>query len=63
MSALFGAVALLFGRKLFWLFVAAAGFVLGYNVATRILPGNSPALALGLALGAGTVFVLRRQDR
>lgn len=32
-----GLATLLFGRQLFWLFVAAAGFVLGFNLARQFL--------------------------
>ena len=37
LNAIFGLVALLAGRQLFWAFIAAAGFVLGFNVAGRWL--------------------------
>lgn len=37
LNAIFGLAALLAGRQLFWAFIAAAGFVLGFNVAGRWL--------------------------
>lgn len=57
-SALIGAVILLFGRKLFWLFVAAVGFAIGVEVAPHLLSEPSPMLALTLALVLGFVGAL-----
>jgi hypothetical protein len=57
-SALIGAVILLFGRKLFWLFVAAVGFAAGVEVAPHLLSEPSPMLALTLALVLGFVGAL-----
>jgi hypothetical protein len=36
---LVGVVVLFLGRKLFWLFVAVAGFLAGLNFATRVITG------------------------
>jgi hypothetical protein len=49
-----GLTALLFGRQLFWLFVAAAGFVLGFNVAQSYLQPEAAWLVvvIGLIVGA-----------
>lgn len=52
---LIGLAVLLFGRKLFWLFVAVAGFVLGVVVAPLLLPGQPDWLILLVALGLGIV--------
>lgn len=50
---LVGAVILLFGRKLFWLFVAVSGFVAGAALANDQLHGYSQGVILAIALGAG----------
>jgi hypothetical protein len=48
-----GLATLLFGRQLFWLFVAAAGFVLGFNLAEQVLGPEDTLIALlvGVFLG------------
>jgi len=53
-----GAVILLFGRKLFWLFVAAVGFAAGVEFAPHLIHGPSPLLALTFALVLGFVGAL-----
>lgn len=53
-----GLAVLLFGRHLFWLFVAAAGFVLGVMVAPQLLPGQPDWLILLVALALGLVGAL-----
>jgi hypothetical protein len=53
-----GAVILLFGRKLFWLFVAAVGFAAGVELAPHLIQEPSPLLALTLALVLGFVGAL-----
>ncbi len=47
-----GALLLVLGRRLFWLFVGAIGFLYGMQLAQRFLP-NSPGTALiaGVVLG------------
>ncbi|MBA3833700.1 MAG: DUF4203 domain-containing protein [Chthoniobacterales bacterium] len=60
-SLLLGAVLLLFGRRLFWLFVAAVGFAIGLEVVPYIVQHPPPWLALtaGIALGLlGAVLAL-----
>lgn len=60
---LVGVVLLLFGRKLFWLFVAVAGFVVGFEAARYVFPHQTElfilvvALALGLAGALLAVFL------
>lgn len=50
---LVGLILLLFGRKLFWLFVAIAGFLAG-TALTEVLLGHQPQwVVLVVALGAG----------
>src|ERR1041385_4458413 len=52
---LLGAALLVFGRRLFWLFVAGMGFVVGVVVAPAWVGGESPAVGLPIALGAGVI--------
>src|SRR5215831_19503761 len=58
-SALVGVAILLFGRRLFWLFVAAMGFVFGAQIAAQVThePPSSPAVLL-IAIGFGIVGAL-----
>ncbi len=52
-----GAILLVAGRRLFWLFVAAIGFVIGVTLATQFFHGNQLTMILvGLILGA--IFAL-----
>jgi len=53
-----GLAALCFGRRLFWLFVAVAGFVVAFEFVPALLPGQEPWLVWCIALGAGVVGVL-----
>lgn len=53
LSALVGAIVLFFGRKLFWLCVAAVGFAAGIELAPLIAHEPSSLLALSLALVLG----------
>src|SRR5689334_21995391 len=48
-----GALILLFGRRLFWLFVAAVGFWIGFELTPYLIQHPPPwlALAIGLVLG------------
>jgi hypothetical protein len=55
---LMGAVVLVLGRKLYWLFVGAVGFVLGFALATRFLSGGSQWVILVIALAAGLLGAL-----
>ena len=48
-----GAVLLLFGRRLFWLFVGAIGFAAGMEIAQQITNNPSRLVVLALALGCG----------
>ena len=52
-SVLIGAVILLFGRKLFWLCVAAVGFAAGIEIAPYLIHEPSTLLALTFALVLG----------
>ena len=57
-SALLGATILFFGRKLFWLCVAAVGFAAGLEVAPHLLHQPSTLFALILALLLGLAGAL-----
>lgn len=57
-SALLGAAILFFGRRLFWLCVAAAGFAAGVELAPHILVQPAPVLQLSFALVLGFVGAL-----
>jgi Domain of unknown function (DUF4203) len=54
-----GAVLLAFGRRLFWIFVGAAGFVIGLLIATFLLQGQPEwaTLLVALAVGVAGIFV------
>jgi hypothetical protein len=57
-GALIGAVILFFGRKLFWLCVAAVGFAAGVEIAPHLVQEPSPLLALTVALALGLIGAL-----
>src|SRR5882762_297547 len=64
-GALIGIVILLFGRKLFWLCVAAVGFLAGIELAPHLITEPSPLLQLTVAqvlglLGALLAFLLQK---
>jgi uncharacterized membrane protein YeaQ/YmgE (transglycosylase-associated protein family) len=57
-SAVVGIVLLLAGRRLFWLFVAVMGFVVGTEIAAELFPQQSEMMMIGgVILGiAGAVL-------
>ena len=57
-AIMLGAVLLLFGRKLYWLFVAVAGFLAGTEAARLLLNQEPQWLQLSVALGAGVIGAL-----
>jgi hypothetical protein len=57
-NLLIGLALLLLGRKLFWLFVAVAGFVLGLVIAPLFLSGQPDWVVLLVAIGAGILGAL-----
>jgi hypothetical protein len=57
-GALIGAVILLFGRRIFWLCVAAVGFAAGIEIAPQLVHEPSPLLALTFALVLGFIGAL-----
>jgi hypothetical protein len=56
-NLILGSALLLAGRKLFWLFVGAAGFVTGMQLATRFWQGPD-LLAILVGLVIGVIFAL-----
>ena len=54
-GALIGAIVLLFGRKLFWLCVAAVGFAAGVEIAPHLIHEPSTLLQLTIALVLGVI--------
>ena len=57
-SALVGLALLLFGRRLFWLFVAALGFAIGLQLAPYLSHNPPLWLSLLLSLGLGLLGAL-----
>ena len=55
---LVGVVLLLFGRKLFWLFVGVAGFVAGVEAARYIFPHQTELFTMIVALVLGLLGAL-----
>jgi len=58
LSVLMGAVILFFGRKIFWLCVAAVGFAAGVEVAPHLVHEPSMALQLSVAIVFGFIGAL-----
>ena len=54
-SILIGALILLFGRRLFWLFVAAIGFAIGMQLTPYLVHNPPPWLALAVAIILGII--------
>ena len=52
---LVGVVLLILGRKLFWVFVGAAGFVAGLNFAESVFTGTQSWVVLAVALIAAII--------
>src|SRR6516164_4337637 len=60
-------VLLLFGRRLFWLFVGCIGFIVGFNYATQIFQGHDQpgwvplvvAVVIGLVAAILSIFLQR----
>jgi hypothetical protein len=55
---LVGALLLFFGRRLFWVFVGAIGFVAGVHIAGRLAAEQPELLRLLFALGLGLIGAL-----
>ncbi|HEX4641781.1 MAG TPA: DUF4203 domain-containing protein [Chthoniobacterales bacterium] len=57
-SVIVGVAILLFGRKLFWLFVAALGFAVGLEIAAYFMKEPPQWMTLVVALGCGVIGAL-----
>ncbi|MEP6602911.1 MAG: DUF4203 domain-containing protein [Spartobacteria bacterium] len=57
-SALIGVIILFFGRKLFWLCVAAVGFAAGVELAPHLVTQPTPIVALSFAVVLGFLGAL-----
>ena len=57
-GALIGVVVLFFGRKLFWLCVAAVGFAAGVQIAPHLVHEPSSLMALTIAVVLGLIGAL-----
>jgi hypothetical protein len=57
-SVIIGAAILLFGRKLFWLFVAALGFAVGLEIAAYFMKEPPQWMTLLIAVGCGVIGAL-----
>lgn len=55
---LVGVLLLVLGRRLYWLFVAALGFLYGLELAPRLLPQPSETVVVIIALGLALVGAL-----
>ena len=55
---LVGFLLLILGRRLYWLFVAAVGFLYGLELAPRLLPRQSQAVIVIIALGLALLGAL-----
>jgi hypothetical protein len=52
-QVLVGLVLVLFGRKLFWLFVGVVGFLAGMRFGAQLVTGQPQIVMLAIALGVG----------
>ncbi len=57
-TILIGASLLFFGRKVYWLFAASAGFVAGLTLAGHLFQGTRESIVLIIAIGLGLVGIL-----
>ena len=58
LSVLLGAIILFFGRRLFWLCVAAVGFAAGMELAPHLMHEPTPVLQLSVAVVLGFIGAL-----
>jgi len=57
-NILLGLLLVTAGRRLYWFFVGVAGFLLGFSLAERFLPGQADWVRYLIAVGAGLLAVL-----
>jgi hypothetical protein len=60
-EAVLGGVLLVAGRRLFWLFVAGVGFVVGLSLVPSLLPGQPEEIILIGAIALGVLGALLAQ--
>jgi hypothetical protein len=53
-----GAIVLLFGRSLFWLFVAIVGFLVGLEVGQQLAADQTVAIQILIGVGLGVIGAL-----
>ncbi len=54
-NLILGSILLVAGRKLFWLFVGAVGFLIGFTLANNFFEGESESTILVIALAVGII--------
>lgn len=57
-TILIGLALLTMGRQLFWVFVGAAGFILGSTLASQFLIGQPAFVVVGVGLAAGLAGIV-----
>lgn len=57
-GVILGLVLIVFGRKLFWLFVAITGFLVGMAVSRAFLPDHPEWVVISVGLGTGLLGAL-----
>ena len=57
-AIILGFIELLLGRKLFWIFVAIGGFLVGWVLVPDIVPDMATWLRIVIGLVAGVIFAL-----
>jgi len=55
LHVLIGITVLLFGRRLFWLFVACSGFMVGVEFSKILIPQYSQWIQVAVAMGVGVL--------
>jgi hypothetical protein len=53
-----GAVVLILGRRLYWLFIGGLGFLLGFALASRFIQDKTGWVALAIAIVCGVICAL-----
>jgi hypothetical protein len=54
-TIILGIIVLLFGRRLFWLFVGVVGFLFGMNLAAQYMAGQNEWIIIAAGLVAGLI--------
>ena len=53
-----GILLLVLGRRIFWIYVGAVGFVIGFNIAKSYFPSGSDTMVLGAGVVLGGLGIL-----